>query len=115
MICMCVFFRLSGVIPLTMRWLCSSQRDQEDLTAQGRRSGQKNIEFSDTVVLGSHHNALCRDSGSVEDNHDGDKPYENRHFALIDDEKARKRTEISIPSIVSGRAIIPVSKFQRTT
>jgi hypothetical protein len=71
MICMCVFFRLSGVIPLTMRWLCSS-RDQEDLLAI-RRSGQKNIELLDTVVLGSHHNAPCRDSGSVEDNHDGDK------------------------------------------
>lgn len=112
MICMCVFFRLSGVIPLDDAVALLKSAIKKTYAHKGEEVIRKNIELLDTVVSDPTTMRLVEIPARWRTITDGDKPYENRHFALIDDEKARKfMTEIFDPVYRLEGDDIPVSKF----
>lgn len=112
MICMCAFFRLSGVLPLDDAVALLKAAIVKNYSYKGEEVVQKNIDLLDTVV--SDPNALI----TVEIPErwkkivDADKAYENRHIALIQDEKARKfMAEIGDPVTRLEGDDIPISTF----
>jgi homodimeric pyruvate:ferredoxin (flavodoxin) oxidoreductase len=112
MICMCVFFRLSGVIPLDDAVALLKSAIKKTYSHKGEEVVRRNIELLDTVVSDPTTMRLVEIPARWRTITDGDKPYENRHFALIDDEKARKfMTEIFDPVYRLEGDDIPVSKF----
>jgi pyruvate-ferredoxin/flavodoxin oxidoreductase len=90
MICMCAFFRLSGVLPLDDAIALLKAAIVKNYSYKGEEVVQKNIELLDTVVSDPDSMILIDIPARWRKIVDGEKAYENRHIALIEDEKARK-------------------------
>lgn len=112
MICMCAFFRLSGVLPLDDAVALLKAAIKKNYSSKGEDVVRKNIELLDSVVSDPKSLLLIDIPAKWRSITDGDRAYENRHIALIDDEKARKfMTEIFDPVNRLEGDDIPVSKF----
>jgi hypothetical protein len=73
--------------------LLKSSAIKKTYSHKGEDVIRKNIELLDTVVSDPSTTMRLVDiPAGWRTITDGDRPYENRHFALIDDEKARKFT-----------------------
>jgi pyruvate-ferredoxin/flavodoxin oxidoreductase len=112
MICMCVFFRLSGVLPLDDAVNLLKAAIIKNYSYKGEDVVKKNIELLDTVVSDPKSLILVDIPARWRSITDMEKSYENRHIALIDDVKAHKfMTDIFDPvSRLEGNDI-PISKF----
>ena len=112
MICMCVFFRLSGVLPLDKAIALLKAAIIKNYSYKGEDVVKKNTDLLDTVV--SDPESLIRIEipsrwRSIVEN---DRAYEKRHIELIGDEKARKfMDEIGDPVNRLEGDDIPISKF----
>jgi pyruvate-ferredoxin/flavodoxin oxidoreductase len=112
MICMCVFFRLSGVLPLDDAVALLKASIKKTYSYKGEDVVRKNIQLLDTVVSDPTTLILVDVPARWRTFTDGDKNYSSRHIALIDDEKARKfMTDIFDPVYRLEGNDIPVSKF----
>jgi pyruvate-ferredoxin/flavodoxin oxidoreductase len=112
MICMCVFFRLSGVIPLVDAIALLKSAIKKTYSYKGFEVVQKNIDLLDAVV--SDPKALIQ--VDIPSNWQkiipNEKSYEDRHLTLLDDEKVRKfMVDIADPVNRLEGDDIPVSKF----
>ena len=113
MICMCVFFRLSGVLPLVDAVALLKASIKKSYGHKGDEVVRKNIDLLDAVV--SDRNTLIEIE--IPDHWkristDGAKPFEDRHNMLLDDEKIRKfMVDIADPVNRLEGNDIPVSKF----
>lgn len=116
MICMCAFFRLSGVIPLDVPLddavALLKAAIKKNYSYKGEDVVKNNIDLLDAVVSDPKSLILIDIPASWRSITDGDKAYENRHIALIDDEKVRKfMIDIAEPVSQLEGDDIPVSKF----
>jgi pyruvate-ferredoxin/flavodoxin oxidoreductase len=112
MICMCVFFRLAGVLPIDDAVALLKAAIVKNYSYKGDDVVRKNIALLDTVVndLDSLIKIDIPDSWRSMVAHD--KSYQNRHIALIQDEKARKfMVEIGDPVTRLNGDDIPISVF----
>jgi pyruvate-ferredoxin/flavodoxin oxidoreductase len=112
MICMCVFFRLSGVLPLDEAAGLLKAAILKNYSRKGEDVVTKNISLLDTVV--SHPKSLIlvsvpphwKSMAGAENDHG------NGHLSHIEDEKARIfMTEIGDPVTRLEGDDIPVSRF----
>ena len=112
MICMVVFFRLSSVIPLDDAVALLKAAIRKNYGHKGEDVVNKNITLLDTVVNDPKTLIEVEIPQKWRNIVEGDKAYENRHIALIDDEKVRKfMQEIGDPVTRLEGDDIPVSKF----
>jgi pyruvate-ferredoxin/flavodoxin oxidoreductase len=113
---MCAFFRLSGVIPLDVPLddavALLKAAIKKNYSYKGEDVVKNNIDLLDAVVSDPKSLILIDIPASWRSITDGDKAYENRHIALIDDEKVRKfMIDIAEPVSQLEGDDIPVSKF----
>ena len=113
MICLVTFFRLSNVIPLETAVALMKAAIRKNYGHKGDDVVNKNIELLDKVVGDPNtliHVDIPASWRSIIDS--DSKAYENRHVALIEDEKVRKfMHEIGDPVTRLEGDDIPVSKF----
>lgn len=118
MICMCAFFRLSGVIPLADAVALLKAAIHKNYSYKGDAVVQKNIDLLDAVVndpkymlqveIPSSWRSFTAAAASV----DNEPAYTKRHIALMEDGKTRKfLDEIAGPMARLDGDEIPVSKF----
>lgn len=113
MICMCVFFRLSGVLPLDDAVNMLKAAIVKNYSYKGEDVVKKNIDLLDTVVSDPKSLIAVDIPARWRAITDTEKAYENRHIALIDDEKVRKfMTDIFDPVSRLEGEDIPISKFR---
>lgn len=109
---MSAFFRLSGVLPLGDAVDRLKAAIRKNYSRKGDDVVQQNIRLLDTVVSDSRSMILVDIPARWRTFIDGQKAYESRHLALIDDEKVRKfMTEIGDPVSRLEGDEIPVSTF----
>jgi pyruvate-ferredoxin/flavodoxin oxidoreductase len=113
MICMCVFFRLSGVLPLDDAVALLKAAIKKSYGHKGDHIVKKNIDLLDAVVSDPHYLIEVEVPAHWKKlTPNGVKPYEDRHNRLLDDEKARKfMMDIVDPVTRLEGDEIPVSKF----
>eukprot|EP00567_Pseudictyota_dubia_P017109 CAMPEP_0197437972 /NCGR_PEP_ID=MMETSP1175-20131217/5092_1 /TAXON_ID=1003142 /ORGANISM="Triceratium dubium, Strain CCMP147" /LENGTH=1825 /DNA_ID=CAMNT_0042967615 /DNA_START=267 /DNA_END=5741 /DNA_ORIENTATION=- len=112
MICMCVFFRLSGVLPLDDAVMLLKNAIQKAYAHKGEEVVKKNHDILDAVVSDPRNLILVDIPARWKTISDGKHSYVNRHISLVDDEKTRKfMTEIVDPVSRLEGDDIPVSKF----
>ena len=112
MICMCAFFRLSGVLPLNDAVALLKSAIVKNYSYKGDDVVQKNIELLDTVVSDPQSMILVEIPSRWRTIVEPDKAYENRHVSLIDDEKVKKfMAEIADPVTRLEGDDIPISTF----
>lgn len=114
MICQTVFFRLSNVVPLDDAVALLKASIVKTYGYKGDDVVAKNIDLLEAVV--SDPATLIKidipESWKKVQLSTGEKPYENRHNRLLDDEKMRKfMTDIADPVSRLEGDDIPVSKF----
>ncbi len=113
MICQTVFFRLSNVVPLDDAVALLKASIKKTYGYKGDDVVQKNIDLLDAVV--SDPATLIKidiPESWKKSQSTAEKPYEDRHNRLIDDEKVRKfMTDIVDPVSRLEGDDIPVSKF----
>ena len=115
MICMCAFFRLSGVLPLDDAVALLKAAIKKYYSYKGDSVVKQNIDLLDAVV--SDPNCMLRvdipASWRTLTSTDTRVPsYASRHITLMDEEKTRKfMEEISIPITRLDGDEIPVSRF----
>lgn len=113
MICQTVFFRLSNVVPLDDAVALLKASIKKAYGYKGDDVVQKNIDLLDAVV--SDPATLIKieiPESWKKIQSTPDKPYEDRHNRLLDDEKVRKfMTDIVDPVSRLEGDDIPVSKF----
>jgi pyruvate-ferredoxin/flavodoxin oxidoreductase len=113
MICMCAFFRLSGVLPLADAIALLKSSIKKKYSYKGADVVQKNIDLLDAVVndpntmieveVPTHWKKIEQVNS---------KAYEDRHRTLLDDEKLHKfMVDIVEPVARLEGDDIPVSKF----
>jgi pyruvate-ferredoxin/flavodoxin oxidoreductase len=107
----CVFFRLSGVLPLADAVALLKSVIVKNYSYKGEEVVKKNLDLLDTVVNDPEALILI-DIPDKWRSFASDKAYANRHVDLIDDEKARKfMNEIGDPVTRLEGDDIPISKF----
>jgi len=112
MICMCAFFRLSGVLPLNDAVALLKSAIVKNYSYKGEDVVQKNIELLDTVVSDPNSMILVDIPARWRSIAESDKAYENRHVTLIEDEKVKKfMNEIADPVTRLEGDDIPISTF----
>jgi len=113
MICMCAFFRLSGVLPLNDAVALLKSAIVKNYSYKGEEVVKNNIELLDTVVSDPTSMILVDIPNSWRTIVQQDtKAYENRHVSLIDDEKVKKfMREIADPATRLEGDDIPISTF----
>lgn len=113
MICMCAFFRLSGVLPLNDAVALLKSAIVKNYSYKGEDVVQKNIDLLDTVVSDPNSMILVEIPQKWRTIVETDsKAYENRHVSLIDDEKVKKfMAEIADPVTRLEGDDIPISTF----
>jgi pyruvate-ferredoxin/flavodoxin oxidoreductase len=112
MICMCVFFRLSGVLPLGDAVAMLKTAIIKNYSHKGEDVVKKNIELLDTVVSDPHSLILVDIPSRWRSIVESDSAFKKRHIPLIDDEKARKfMAEIGDPVNRMEGDDIPISAF----
>lgn len=112
MICMSVFFRLSGVIPLEDSVALLKSAIKKNYSHKGEDVVNNNIALLDTVVSDPNTLILVDIPTRWRSVVDGAKAYENRHVALIDDNKVKKfMLDIGDPVTRLEGDAIPISKF----
>jgi pyruvate-ferredoxin/flavodoxin oxidoreductase len=112
MICMSAFFRLSGVLPLDVSVKLLKDAIVKNYSRKGEDVVKKNIDLLETVVSDPESMILVDVPSRWKQIVDNEKAYQNRHIALIEDEKARKfMTEIGDPVARLDGDDIPISTF----
>lgn len=112
MICMCAFFRLSGVLPLDDAITLLKTAIKKNYSYKGDDVVQKNIDLLDAVVLDPNSMILVDIPGRWRTIVESDNAYKKRHITLIEDEKARKfMAEIGDPVTRLEGDDIPISTF----
>jgi len=113
MICQTVFFRLSNVVPLDDAVALLKASIKTTYGYKGDDVVQKNIDLLDAVVSDPATLIKVEVPDSWKTLHNtSEKPYEDRHNRLLDDEKVRKfMTDIVGPVSRMEGDDIPVSKF----
>lgn len=112
MICTVAFFRLSGVLPLDDAVALLKSVIIKNYSYKGEEVVKKNTDLLDTVVNDPNALMLVDIPQRWRTIVNSDKSYENRHVALIEDEKARKfMAEIGDPVTRLEGDEIPISKF----
>ena len=113
MICMIAFFRVCQVIPLQDAVALLKSSIKKTYSYKGDDVVQKNIALLETVV----NDPSCLFQIAIPDkwrtmSNGDEKAYQNRHVALIDDEKVSKfMTDIGTPVSRLQGDDIPISKF----
>ena len=112
MICMCAFFRLSGVLPLSNAVSLLKSAIIKNYSYKGEDVVQKNIDLLDTVVSDPNSMVLVEIPSRWRTIVEADKAYENRHVRLIDDDQIKKfMAEIADPVTRLEGDNIPISTF----
>ena len=112
MICMCVFFRLSGVLPLEDAVALLKSAIKKNYSYKGDEVVKKNIDLLDTVVSDPEALVLVEIPSRWRTMSEADRSYSDRHIELISDEKAKKfMEEIGDPVTRLEGDDIPVSTF----
>ena len=111
MICMCVFFRLSGVLPIDDAISLLKASIRKTYSYRGESVVKKNLDILDAVV-NDPHNLMQVEIPDSWKTMIANKRFLSRHIELISDEKTRKfMTEIVDPISKLEGDNIPVSKF----
>lgn len=99
MICMCAFFRLSGVLPLDDAVALLKAAIKKNYSYKGDAVVQNNIDLLDAVVNDPKYMLQVEIPSSWRGIHVHNKPaYQDRHIELMEDEKTRKfLDDIAIP------------------
>ena len=112
MICMCVFFRLSNVLPLEDAVRLLKDAICKTYSYKGKDVVKKNHDILDAVVSDENNLILVSVPFRWKTISDGRHSYTNRHFSLIDNDKTKKFImEIADPVSKLQGDEIPVSKF----
>lgn len=112
MICMCAFFRLSNVIPVDDAVALLKAAIVKNYSYKGDEVVSNNIALLDAVVNDPNCLVLVDIPERWKSIVNGEKAFENRHIALIDDEKVKKfMADIGDPVNRLRGDDIPVSKF----
>jgi pyruvate-ferredoxin/flavodoxin oxidoreductase len=90
MICMCAFFRLSGVIPLDDAVALLKAAIHKNYGRKGEEIVKKNIDLLDCVVSDPNSIILVEVPNSWRTVPISEKAFQNRHIELIEDEKVKK-------------------------
>lgn len=113
MICMCTFFRLSNIIPLDEAVALLKAAIVKNYSSKGEEVVRNNILLLDTVVSDPNTMILVEIPQSWRSIVESSS-YQNRHIALIDDDKVKKfMNEIAEPVTRLEGEDIPVSAFLR--
>lgn len=114
MICMCAFFRLSGVLPIDDAVALLKAAIKKNYSYKGDAVVQQNIDLLDAVVNDPKYMIQVEIPSSWRGLTalDNEPSYTSRHIALMEDEKTRKfLDEIAGPVARLDGDDIPVSKF----
>ena len=112
MVCMCVFFRLSGVLPLDDAVALLKSAIKKNYGYKGEEVVAKNVALLDAVVSDPECLILVEIPSRWRELDYGERSYAGRHITLLDDEKAIKfMSEIGDPVTRLEGDDIPVSKF----
>jgi pyruvate-ferredoxin/flavodoxin oxidoreductase len=93
MICMCAFFRLSGVIPVDDAVALLKSAIVKNYSSKGESVVRNNIDLLDTVVSDPTSMILVEIPASWRNITNNEQQYQGRHLTLIDDKKVRKFME----------------------
>ena len=112
MICMCVFFRLSNVLPLDDAIALLKAAIKKNYSYKGEEVVANNIALLDTVVSDPESLILVDIPSRWRSIVESDKSFDKRHIELISDAKAAKfMADIGGPVTRLEGDDIPISKF----
>lgn len=112
MVCMCVFFRLSGVLPLDDAVALLKSAIKKNYSYKGDEVVAKNVALLDAVVSDPRCLVKIDIPSRWREMNEGERSYSSRHITLLDDEKAKKfMSEIGDPVTRLEGDSIPISKF----